>query len=264
MSGRIFPWSHPKRDNSRPVWDWTNACWNAMLVREAIVAGDTTYIASEVIKHHEQFQGIVGGEQFLASLGHVVEDQEPQILTLVFDTETTDTSKAAQIIQMAYVIIDQNGHEVESYNRIWYSDRPVQARAYRVHMISTEKVQSQGVLPQPEISDFIRRCDEVRETGGKIVAHNLAFDSRMLRQTCTNGREIGTGFCTMKGTKKVHKSERGETYKNGDVYSFITGKKAKDVHDALSDARMTAAIYTHVSQNGWWEETLILKQTTLC
>lgn len=174
---------------------------------------------------------------------------------LVFDTETTGLSASDVVIQLGYVYMLSNGTVLHEYEKVLHSDTPSNPFALRVHKISNETVRRSPHDAHAELSKFADLANRVLVMGGTLVAHNAAFDVRLLRQTALSSGlhefQLDSVFCTAKALKKVPTSERGATCKNTDVYRCLGGH-TMDMHNALNDAKATAFIYLHGLQAGWW------------
>jgi DNA polymerase III epsilon subunit-like protein len=174
---------------------------------------------------------------------------------LVFDTETTGLSASDVVIQLGYVYMLSNGTVLNEYEKVLHSSTPSNPFALRVHKISNETVRRSPHDAHAELRKFMDLANRVLVMGGALVAHNAAFDVRLLRQTAMlvglHEFQLDSVFCTAKALKKIPTSERGATCKNTDVYRCLGGHKM-DMHNALNDAKATAFIYLHGLQAGWW------------
>ncbi len=175
---------------------------------------------------------------------------------IVFDTETTGSSKEDVVIQLGFVVFDSSGREVQRYEEIWQSDRPSNPWAQKVHQIAPAEVKASRTGAAEGLAVFQAALRRVAESGGLAVAHNYKFDHRLLQQTaaaagvhldwCTQS------FCTAAALKHRSVEERGPNCKNGDVYTYLGGEDLGQMHRALVDARATAHIFFCGQDAGWW------------
>ncbi len=143
----------------------------------------------------------------------------------VVDTETTGFSRRDRIVEFACVTISE-GSVVDEYESLLQPDRdpgPVHIHGITPTMLET--------APDFEsvAADIAARLD-----GAILVAHNISFDLRMLRQEVERVRgmslDVGTGVCTYRltGDKLAVAAER----------AGISGPN----HSALTDARVAAEL----------------------
>lgn len=157
----------------------------------------------------------------------------------VFDTETTglDPSGGDAIVSIgALRIVNTHILTEESFDQLVNPQRDIPMPATKIHGINHAMVQSQptidGVLPA-----FFKYTDDTI-----IVAHNAAFDMRML-QTYENRTGIRFGnpvLDTLLLSAIVHPAQEDQTL------SSIAGRLGVSVinrHTAMGDAMMTAKIF---------------------
>lgn len=183
----------------------------------------------------------------------------------VFDTETSGLSKKDCAIQMALGFYDENGAPLGFYDRLWQLPDGMQVSqgSFRIHNISTERLQKEGYQTAPEIRRVMKYMLRMRERGKVIVAHNATFDCRMLAQTAErNGENCNIFdkhvFCTMKASKlhcglKSLKTGRAKAPSNSELYEILTGGPAVgELHNALFDLKVTSTSYFQGAKRGWW------------
>lgn len=188
----------------------------------------------------------------------------PQARSLIFDTETTGTSKQDRVIELGYVVLDGNGKILHEQSRLWFTEQKSNPRALAIHQISEEEVLDSPYRAKEELSKFQTLCQQIQQQGGRIVAHNAIFDTRMLRQTAEQEDLQGVWnlpevFCTLKYARKH--LPKGSSAKNehlfqhfGGELNTVLGRSLNDAsgnadeitHRALTDARMTAHVFTHL------------------
>lgn len=147
----------------------------------------------------------------------------------VVDTETTGFGKTDRILEIGIVLVDGN-EIVQEWETLINPERDISNS--NIHGITSELVSIAPTFSEVinEISGFL--------DGRIFVAHNVAFDTRMLNHEFDRvNREIDFGkpFCTLQATKmKLEKA--CEEY----------GVKNLGAHRALTDARATALILAQV------------------
>jgi DNA polymerase III epsilon subunit-like protein len=183
---------------------------------------------------------------------------------LVFDTETSGLSGRDCVLQLAYVIFDAKGQQLLAYNQLWKLPTGVDVGwgAYKVHKIGRARLAREGLDPQCEACAFMGVARVLNERGVRLVAHNAAFDLRMLNQTASNWglKDKLSGdaaFCTYRAATPhmglTAKNGRAKGPSNEALYRYFFGEAPTEIlHDALGDVRVTARSYQEGILRGWW------------
>ncbi len=155
----------------------------------------------------------------------------------VLDTETTGLGKHDEIIQIG--IVDAQGETV--IDQLIRPSIPIPTGAARVHGITDN-----DVVNAPSFSSLYIKLSSLL-AGETVIAYNMDFDWRMLRQTVARYRlpdiRIGKRDCAMKQYAKF-KGKRGGNSR-GYVWHKLTKALAQEsipignAHNALGDALMT-------------------------
>jgi hypothetical protein len=272
---------HPKRDYSLPIWEWLELCTEAHQCRTSFIREHMTKTVfdNEVFMNlkqcilygeHEYHSDITPSKEFSElsqklsqPLSHIDTLSPPKkrlkynpLKYIVFDTESTGTSKNDIIIQLGYVAYDERFNEISTYEKIWKSDRKSNKFALQIHGISDKQISSSPYNLKMELKKFLELVSELKHNNGVLVAHNAAFDMRMLRQSASYSGMLWDeklkAFCTMLALKKRSECERGINCKNEQVYQFLGGKPLGKMHTALIDATATAYIYRCGLDRNWW------------
>jgi DNA polymerase-3 subunit epsilon len=160
----------------------------------------------------------------------------------VVDTETTGFGKTDRILEIGIVLVDGN-EIVQEWETLINPERDISNS--NIHGITSELVSLAPTFSEviDEISGFL--------DGRIFVAHNVAFDTKMLNFEFTKGNkeiDFGIPFCTLQATKmKLEKA--------CDEY----GVKNLGAHRALTDARATALILAQVFTNKNETSSVIVK-----
>lgn len=171
---------------------------------------------------------------------------------LVFDTETTGFPPAARLVQLAALLYDHEGNELDGYDTLIKPDGwevPLEAAA--IHGFTTEICHAQGIPLLQAMERFIPMLDRAV----LLVAHNWDFDARILSPEIarTHQRLLqnppAKAVCTMKLSTNICRlphQRRGSGYKwptLKEAYAFFFSKQIQNAHDARSDARACAEIF---------------------
>ncbi len=157
----------------------------------------------------------------------------------VFDTETTglDPSGGDAIVSIgALRIVNEHILSEESFDQLVNPQRDIPMSATKIHGIDHAMIKSQptidGVLPA-----FFKYTEETI-----IVAHNAAFDMRMLQtyEKKTGIRFVNPVLDTLLLSAIVHPAQEDQTLSS---IARRLGVSVIDRHTAMGDAMMTAKIF---------------------
>lgn len=186
----------------------------------------------------------------------------------VLDTETTGLSAQDVVLQTALGLFDSTGKLLLLYDRLWNLPPGVKIskRAYHVHKIGYKKLNALGMDAPHQLRIVHGMLKRLRERGVPIVAHNSAFDVRLLQQTATKHgvdewdltRE--QTLCTMQRAKPhagltSAKTGRPKAPSNSELYRLLHDNKTPNfgaLHDASTDIKVTAACFAAGRVRGWW------------
>jgi DNA polymerase-3 subunit epsilon len=143
----------------------------------------------------------------------------------VVDVETTGFGKNDRIIEIAIIIVEA-GKIVQEWETLINPERDISNS--HIHGLTATDVSLAPI--------FAEVVDEIASlvNGRVLVAHNLVFDARMLRQEferTSHVAEFGSGYCTLRATK-LSLARACEAYE-------VTNE---DAHRALTDTRATAEL----------------------
>jgi len=148
----------------------------------------------------------------------------------VIDVETTGLGNRDRIVEVAVVVVDSHGSVLDEYDTLIDPQRDVGPT--HIHGISASMVSA-----APLFGEVARSLID-RLEGAILVAHNLAFDTRMLVNEYERlgvSMMPGQGACTLRTT-----GERLETA------CARYGLPLSDHHRALADARVTAQLFSRL------------------
>lgn len=194
-------------------------------------------------------------------------------MILAFDTETTDlplwrspSSDPGQphIVQLAALLQSGPDAEAASMNVIIRPDGydTMPAEAFKTHGISYERAMDEGI----PCADAIDQFNALLEQAETLVAHNIDFDSRLmriayLRAEKTPSRENLPKFCTMAASLRiVNLPPTAKMLAAGfnkpkppqlkECIAHFFGEELDGAHDALVDVRACARLYWHLQSLG--------------
>ena len=192
---------------------------------------------------------------------------------LFFDTETSDFIKKdlsaddpaqAWTVQMGALLASKNEQFDKIDKIIQANGRTMNHYAQKVHGISPEKADAEGV-PELEVAEefglLLRQAD-------LVVGHNKDFDwkyaihllERNMDDLSDEARSAFyldlPGYCTMKDKKVVkycglkNKAGRPKWPKLEELHYHLFGEKFEDAHDAFADITATARCFFELVERG--------------
>lgn len=186
----------------------------------------------------------------------------------VFDTETTGLSGEDVALQCAFGLFDAEGKLLLLYDRLWNLPPGVKIakRAFQVHKIGYKKLNALGMPAIRQMGIVHSTFKRLRERKVPIVAHNAAFDVRLLQQTATKhgvdewGLTRDHVLCTMQRAKPhagltSPKTGKPKAPSNSELYRILHNGKAPAfgaLHDAATDIKVTAACFAAGRARNWW------------
>ena len=185
---------------------------------------------------------------------------------LIFDTETTglplhrnapagDLRAWPRLVQIAWLLCDNNGHIV---GRECFIIRPdgftIPPNAVRVHGITTNRAILSGIPLQGALDAFRREAAR----SSIVVAHNLAFDGGVIATECArsgveNPLSGMPSTCTMEASVGVCSLRRPGGLKWPtlmELHRTLFGSVYSGAHDAGNDAAACARCYFELKRRG--------------
>jgi DNA polymerase III epsilon subunit-like protein len=185
---------------------------------------------------------------------------------LFFDTETTglprswsapvtDVDNWPRLVQLAWIMYDEDGKEVSSANKIIRPEGyTIPADSARIHGITTERALAEGV-PLLGVLESFR--DKIGESA-YLVAHNIDFDEKIMgaefiRAAVAHEFQKKKKICTMKSTVNfcAIPSSRGFKWPQlTELHKKLFGVPFEDAHDASVDIAATARCFWELKKRG--------------
>jgi DNA polymerase III epsilon subunit-like protein len=200
------------------------------------------------------------------------------MLALVFDTETTGLAnyqkpnldpKQPHLVQIAAILGDPDTGRI--YGRIDSMIIPemdgytwtIPEKATEIHGITTNDAYKYGVYMPAVIETFL----DMVEAADVLVAHNIAFDAKIIEIACARIREysglskkhglqfadpLGDAnlFCTLKAAKADPKiantSSRGTNLTN--LHKQLLGYEFEDAHLAYNDTEALWRVFCEMNK----------------
>jgi len=157
---------------------------------------------------------------------------------IILDTETTGTKEEDRIVQLSFIVTDENNEIEEIHDTLCMPPVPITYEAMAIHHITPEKIQNCQLLQDTQA---YKRLNELNTPDNILVIHNAKFDLEMLfRDDFENQMQI---LDTFRVLKHIQPDERHSLQVNR--YSLGLYKKEQEIinkynieinaHDALGD-----------------------------
>jgi DNA polymerase III subunit epsilon len=162
---------------------------------------------------------------------------------MIFDTETTGTSRYDRVLEFAGVRFGP-GEETRVFSSLINPERAISYHAQRIHGISASMVSSQPTFRElhGDIWSFM--------DGAVCIAHNLSFDARFMMQEFESvGRTLQmNGLCSLKISRQVHPERRGKGAHKLENLAALHGLSTSGAHRAMADVEMLSALLSRFSE----------------
>ena len=185
---------------------------------------------------------------------------------LFFDTETTglprnwnapatDINNWPRLVQLAYLLYDQNGNMISSGDFIIKPEGfSIPIEASRIHGISTEKAINVGHPLKAVLENFIQLLDQSRV----LVAHNISFDEKiisaeLIRNRMENPMGSMKKICTMVSTTNFCALDGPYGYKwpkLSELHYKLFKTRFEEAHNAAVDINATAKCFWELRRIG--------------
>jgi len=163
----------------------------------------------------------------------IIGENKSQLEFVILDTETTGFNKNDKIIEIACLVISGDTI-IDEYATLVNPNRDVGKT--QIHGIRPSMVGAAPIFS--EIANDILRIFENRV----LVAHNLAFDSRMLMQEFHKigiDLNLGRGFCTMTEVSRIYSAANSSLENACKIFDI----EQTDMHHAMGDAITTFKLF---------------------
>jgi len=185
---------------------------------------------------------------------------------LFFDTETTglpknwkapvtDLNNWPRMIQVAWILCDNEGNRIESYGCIIKPENfSIPIESSRIHGISTEKAMNEG----ENLEEVLSKFNELVEKSNFIIAHNISFDEKiigaeLLRKRIHSNFEGKRKLCTMKSSTNYCRISGNYGYKwpkLSELHIKLFGVDFDEAHDASVDINATEKCFWKMRKIG--------------
>ena len=171
---------------------------------------------------------------------------------IILDTETTGTKEADRILQLSFLVTNENNEIEEIHDTLCMPPVPITYEAMAVHHITPEKITKCDLLQNTKEYE---RLNELNTSENIMVIHNAKFDLEMLfRDDFENNMKV---IDTFRVLKHLYPEDRHSLQINR--YSLGLYKKEQELidkhnieinaHDALGDVIVLKLLLDYLLQN---------------
>lgn len=188
---------------------------------------------------------------------------------LFFDTETTglpgnfkahytETSNWPRIVQLSWLVADDNGTILKESDFIIKADFEIPSSASQIHGITNAIATEKGVVISEVLNALLTDLNDV----DRLICHNVSFDlsvlqSELFRNSLKHEIEVPT-FCTMRSSTDYCQipGPRGfnKWPKLEELYSACFNKRLTNAHNAMADVKATYEVFYHLKNKGVFAE----------
>jgi len=186
---------------------------------------------------------------------------------LFFDTETTglpkdfnapitDTDNWPRLVQLAWILTDETGKELQRRNDIAKpEDFEIPAEVTAVHGITTHRAQVNGI----SLGWMLDHFEASAQISGALVAHNITFDlniigAELVRKGMFRPHEKTKTICTMNsGVELCKLTGRYGKYKRprlAELHEFLFGENFDNAHNAMADTEAMKRCFFEMVKRG--------------
>jgi DNA polymerase III epsilon subunit-like protein len=161
-------------------------------------------------------------------------------IKVLLDTETTGFANTDHILQLAYVVFNEN-QILKTFNQIIKIDPKFKITNAYIHHINNDKCAKFGISLNDSIDHLINDLKYCKA----LIGHNLNFDIRMLKNEfnrlkydCSILESI-----IVEDTMDMSAKKYGKKKKLGELYKLEFNEEMVNAHDAIFDVMATYKIY---------------------
>ena len=96
---------------------------------------------------------------------------------IILDTETTGVEEEDRIIQLSYLVTDEDGNILEVYDNLCMAPLPIKFDSMAIHHITPEMIEGKPACVDTEA---FRRLNELNMPENVLIIQNAEFDEAML------------------------------------------------------------------------------------
>ena len=179
------------------------------------------------------------------------------VVGLAWDLETTGFSRQSEIVQISVTVATGVETTGQSFSQYVMPTGQIDPRATQTHAITKQFLAEQGARPfELVISDLIEwiELSFAPDTALVWAAHNGTNFDRPILESAMGSTQFeairGEHVDTLHLARAVVKSSGKGSHTLGACFHEATGHEMQGAHDALADAKATAAVWEWLVEQG--------------
>ena len=168
-------------------------------------------------------------------------------------------------VQIAWLIFDKSGAEVKRENfYIGDEDFDIQPASIKIHGITREFLKQNGTKRKKVMNKL---AYDIRKYRPLLVGHFMELDYHVLgadfyRSQVDNPMKKLPLFCTMLASEIFVKNPQSKFFRLPQLHEHLFDQGVDNIHDALTDAEITAKCFFELKKRGTITDTSIAIQQT--
>jgi DNA polymerase III alpha subunit (gram-positive type) len=172
--------------------------------------------------------------------------EEAQVISLVFDTETTGIPKhpnaqdevQPRIIEFGGILVDGSGTVLEELSLLFNPDEPLEEVITKITGLTDDDLKD-----EPRFGEKLSVMRVFFSKADVMIAHNLPFDKTMMELELERAKVESWPWPKIEiCTVQEHADEWGRRPKLVELYEHYTGEKLAQKHRAVDDVKALAIV----------------------
>lgn len=187
-------------------------------------------------------------------MDYIVFDTETTGLPISWNAPVTQIDNWPRIVQLAWVLYDEKGHELKVGNVIVRPDGfTIPYESTKVHGISQQQALREGVSIMNALTDFVQTLKTRQDV--TLVAHNIEYDEKVVGAELLRNR-ISSNFlnlpkiCTMRASTVFCDLPNQKPPRLAELHQKLFNAGFSDAHDAEADVRATGRCFFELKKQG--------------
>ena len=156
---------------------------------------------------------------------------------IILDTETTGLEEKDRLIQVSYVVLDDDYNQFFSETGLFKPGVPINIEAMATNHITEEMVKDQETFSKSKTFTFL---DKFLRENGVLVAHNAPFDKKMLEK---EGIIVDKYIDTRKVSQHILEESPKHNLQYLRYYLKLDGVDNSRAHDAEGDVEVLKKLF---------------------
>lgn len=190
-------------------------------------------------------------------------DTETSGLPKKWDSPYSNLDNWPFAIQIAWIIFDKDGKEIKRENHyIFEEEFTIDKSSQKIHGITLDFLREYGIKRKPVLRKL---AYDIKKYNPLIIGHFIELDLHILnvdfkRAGLKHFIAKSNLFCTMLNSRKYAKNPQYRFLPLSALYKYLFGEDPNNMHNALTDAEVTAKCFFELVKQGEIDEEDITQQ----